>query len=150
MSSEEESEEEETMSLDDIQNEFKAKVGHKPHSIQQMLAFCKQNNYPQKFRDINTWWPTRPEPEEKPKQKAINADDYKDPNDKGGNDDDEDNDEEEEDDDDNKDEPKEEPKAEEPAAAEPEQEEDEEDEEEEEEEEEEEAPKAEEPAEELR
>merc|ERR1712154_187276 len=67
-------------SLDQVQNEFKASVGHKPHSVQQMLAYCKQNNIPWKFRDINKWWPTRPEPEEKPKQKAINADEYKDPN----------------------------------------------------------------------
>ena len=122
MSSDEESEEqEETMSLDDIQNEFKQKVGHKPHSVQQMLAFCEQNKYPQKFKDINQWWPTRPEPEEKPSQKAVNADDYKDPNDKTGNaggadddddeeDEDDDKDKEEEEEDDEPEEPKEEPK----------------------------------------
>mmetsp|Transcript_43792 Transcript_43792/g.39012 ORF Transcript_43792/g.39012 Transcript_43792/m.39012 type:complete len:133 (-) Transcript_43792:17-415(-) len=129
MSSDEESEEEETMSLDDIQNEFKAKVGNAPHSVQQMLAFCKQNKYPQKFKDINQWWPNRPDPEEKPKQKAVNADDYKDPNAQGGNDDNSENDDDEEE---QEEAPKEEPKAEEPAA-EPEQEDEEEEEEEEEE-----------------
>ena len=103
--SEEESEEsEEQMSLDDIQNDFKAKVGHKPHTVQQMLAYCKQNNYPHKFRDINQWWPTRPEPEEKPAQKAVNADDYRDPNAQGN--DDKKSDAEADEDDDVKDEPK--------------------------------------------
>eukprot|EP00483_Globobulimina_turgida_P003824 UN03832 len=77
--SEQESEEEEIPSLDDVQNQFHAKVGNKPHSVQQMLAFCKQNDIPLKFSDINKWWPTRPEPEEKPFEQAINADDYKDP-----------------------------------------------------------------------
>eukprot|EP01083_Nonionella_stella_P166873 559291_1 len=85
--SEEESEEEEILSLDAVQNEFKAKVGNKPHSVQQMLAFCKQNNIPWKFRDINQWWPTRPEPEERPAQIAVNADDYKADNENGNDND---------------------------------------------------------------
>eukprot|EP01083_Nonionella_stella_P154250 496775_1 len=75
------SEEEEIISLDEVQNKFAEKVGHKPHSVQKKLAYSKQNNIPHKFRDINKWWPTRPEPEAKPVQKAVNADDYKDPQD---------------------------------------------------------------------
>eukprot|EP00485_Elphidium_margaritaceum_P010822 CAMPEP_0202688720 /NCGR_PEP_ID=MMETSP1385-20130828/4179_1 /ASSEMBLY_ACC=CAM_ASM_000861 /TAXON_ID=933848 /ORGANISM="Elphidium margaritaceum" /LENGTH=164 /DNA_ID=CAMNT_0049343749 /DNA_START=150 /DNA_END=644 /DNA_ORIENTATION=+ len=74
----EEEEEQDVKSLTDIQNEFAQQVGHKPHTVQQFLAFVKQNGHPFKFKDINAWWPTRPEPEEKPKQKAINADEYKD------------------------------------------------------------------------
>ena len=62
------------MSLDEIQNEFIAKAGHKPHSVQQILAFCKQNNYSPKFRDINKWWPTRSDPEKKSGQAAIKTD----------------------------------------------------------------------------
>eukprot|EP01083_Nonionella_stella_P171115 583754_1 len=65
------SEEEEIISLDEVQNKFAEEVGHKPHSVQQMLAYCKQNNIPHKFRDINKWWPSRPEPELKPVQKAV-------------------------------------------------------------------------------
>eukprot|EP01083_Nonionella_stella_P009094 26349_1 len=80
------SEEEEIISLDEVQNKFAEEVGHKPHSVQQMLAYCKQNNIPHKFRDINKWWPSRPEPELKPVQKAVNADDYKDPRDGGDGD----------------------------------------------------------------
>merc|ERR1719192_128824 len=109
--SEEESEEEEIPTLDDVQNQFKAKVGNKPHSVQQMLAYCKQNNIPWKFRDINKWWPTRPEPEEKPKQKAINADEYKDPNAAvAASDDDNDNDSNNDDDNEQKEEASEAPK----------------------------------------
>eukprot|EP01084_Bolivina_argentea_P096151 172863_1 len=100
--SEEESEEEEILSLDAVQNEFKAKVGNKPHSVQQMLAFCKQNNIPWKFRDINQWWPTRPEPEERPAQIAVNADDYKADN-ENGNDNDNSDDENSDNDNDNND-----------------------------------------------
>jgi len=77
MSDEESEEEEEVITLDEVQRNFHKQVGHKPHSVQQLLAFCKQNNYPHKFKDINQWWPTRPDPAEKPKQQAINADDYR-------------------------------------------------------------------------
>eukprot|EP01084_Bolivina_argentea_P097049 174463_1 len=64
-------------SLNDVQNQFKLKVGHRPHSTQQLLSFCNQHNIGWKFKDIKEWWPTRPEPEEKPQQAPINADDYK-------------------------------------------------------------------------
>jgi len=73
------SEEEEVVSLDDVQVEFKTEVGHLPHSVKQLLAFCRQKKYPHKFKDINGWWPNRPSPEEKPVEKAVNADDYRDP-----------------------------------------------------------------------
>jgi len=98
--SEEEESEEEVKSLDDIQNEFYAEVGHKPHTVKQLLAYCKQKETGHKFKDINQWWPNRPEPEEKPQQKAVNADDYKDPNEQpaAANDDDDDDDDDEEDD----------------------------------------------------
>jgi len=97
--SEEEESEEEVKSLDDIQNEFYAEVGHKPHTVKQLLAYCKQKETGHKFKDINQWWPNRPEPEEKPQQKAVNADDYKDPNEQpaAANDDDDDDDDEEDD-----------------------------------------------------
>merc|ERR1719410_1837640 len=93
--------EEELKSLDDIQNEFYAEVGHKPHTVKQLLAYCKQKETGHKFKDINGWWPNRPEPEEKPQQKAVNADDYKDPNEQpaAANDDDDEEDDEKENDD---------------------------------------------------
>jgi len=77
--SEEESEPE-IPSLDDVQNEFFTEVGHKPHTVKQLLAYCKQHDTGHKFKDINQWWPNRPEPEEKPQEAAVNADDYKDAN----------------------------------------------------------------------
>jgi len=77
--SEEESEPE-IPSLDDVQNEFFTEVGHKPHTVKQLLAYCKQHGTGHKFKDINQWWPNRPEPEEKPQEAAVNADDYKDAN----------------------------------------------------------------------
>ena len=58
--------------LDDVQEEFFQEVGHKPHSVRQLLAFCQQKSTGHKFKDINKWWPTRPEPEEKPLQEPIN------------------------------------------------------------------------------
>merc|ERR1712083_27478 len=81
MGDSEEEESEDLPTLDDVQNDFFAEVGHKPHTVKQLLAYCKQQGTGHKFKDINQWWPNRPEPEEKPQQKAINADDYKDPND---------------------------------------------------------------------
>merc|ERR1719361_1684156 len=84
--------EEEVKSLDDIQNDFYAEVGHKPHTVKQLLAYCKQKETGHKFKDINQWWPNRPEPEEKPQQKAVNADDYKDPNEAAAADNGDDND----------------------------------------------------------
>ena len=63
----------EDKSLDDIQQEFSRKIGHKPHTVKQLLNFCNQNDYGYNFRAINKWWPTRPEPEEKPLQQAVNA-----------------------------------------------------------------------------
>jgi len=102
--SEEEDSEPEIPSLDDVQNEFYAEVGHKPHTVKQLLAYCKQHETGHKFKDINQWWPNRPEPEEKPAAVAVNADDYKDPNEvaaaKSGDDDDDDGGDDEDEDDD--------------------------------------------------
>merc|ERR1711870_154675 len=92
-------EEEDLKSLDDIQNDFYAEVGHKPHTVKQLLAYCKQKNTGHKFKDINGWWPNRPEPEEKPQQKAVNADDYKEPNEAAAADNGDDNDDDDEEDD---------------------------------------------------
>merc|ERR1712157_300722 len=84
----------EPRSLDDIQNDFYEKMKHRPHSVKQMLAFCQQNQTGHKWRDINQWWPNRPEPESKPVEKAVNADEYnKDPNAADKSDEDEDEDE---------------------------------------------------------
>ena len=83
MSDEEGSEasEPEMQSLDDVQEAFYEKMKHRPHSVKQLLAYCQQNKTGHKWRDINQWWPNRPDPEEKPVEKAVNADEYnKDPN----------------------------------------------------------------------
>jgi len=103
--SEEEESEPEIPSLDDVQNEFFAEVGHKPHTVKQLLAYCKQHETGHKFKDINQWWPNRPEPEEKPVEAAVNADDYKEANDIGAakSDDDNDDDGDDEEDDDKED-----------------------------------------------
>jgi len=82
MSDEEGSEPEEQQesggkSLDQVYVEFKDKIGHYPHDIKQLLAYCKNNNYPYKFVQIKDFWPKRPNPEAKPKPKAVNADQYK-------------------------------------------------------------------------
>eukprot|EP01083_Nonionella_stella_P242509 845883_1 len=47
------------MSLDEVQLEFKENIGHKPHSVQQMLAYCQQNNIHHSYKSITKWWPTR-------------------------------------------------------------------------------------------
>jgi len=68
-----------TPDLTEVYETFRKEVGHYPHSIQQLFAYCKQKNYPYKFVDCNKFWPRRPNPETKPQNKAINADEYKDP-----------------------------------------------------------------------
>ena len=68
---------ERNMSLDDIQIAFRNQIGHNPHTVKQLLTFVKQQQYPYKFKDIKAWWPSRPNPEEKPVEKAVNADEYK-------------------------------------------------------------------------
>merc|ERR1711933_124796 len=71
---------------------FYAKMKHRPHNYKQILAYCQQNKTGHKFKDVKQWWPNRPDPEEKPAEKAVNADEYnKDPN--AVNDDASDNDE---------------------------------------------------------
>ena len=64
------------ITLDQIQEDFYKEVGHRPHSVKQMLAYCQQKGTGKKFKDVKEWWPTRPNPEDKPKQEAINANDY--------------------------------------------------------------------------
>eukprot|EP01083_Nonionella_stella_P237006 831853_1 len=54
---------EDIVSLNEIQSKFTKDVGHKPHTIKQILAYCNQNKIPVKYRDINEWWPTRPDPQ---------------------------------------------------------------------------------------
>ncbi|ETO19381.1 hypothetical protein RFI_17851 [Reticulomyxa filosa] len=66
-----------TKSLDDISREFKEKIGHYPHDVKQVLAYCKQQNYPYKFAEINKWWPGRENKEDKKIGKRVNADEYK-------------------------------------------------------------------------
>merc|ERR1712129_595695 len=74
---------------------FYAAMKHRPHSVKQMLAYRRQNTTGHKWRDINQWWPSRPDPEVKPMEKAVNADEYnKDANAQDNDsDDDDDNDE---------------------------------------------------------
>jgi len=69
-----------TKSLDDISKEFKDAVGHYPHDVKQVLAYCKQKNYPYKFAEINKWWPGRENKESKQQAKPVNADEYKEEN----------------------------------------------------------------------
>jgi len=71
---------EQAKSLDDISREFNQTVGHFPHTVQQLLSYCKQKSYPYKFTEINKWWPSREMKEEKKKIKPVNADEYKDEN----------------------------------------------------------------------
>lgn len=75
--SDDESENENQPSLDDVQLQFKTEIGHAPHTVKQMLHYCKQQKNGYKFSDINKWWPSRSNPEKKKAEKAVNADDYK-------------------------------------------------------------------------
>jgi len=63
-------ENEQTVSMDEIYENFKKELGHYPHTVQQLLSYSKQKNYPYKFVDYNKFWPQRPNPEIKPKNKA--------------------------------------------------------------------------------
>ena len=77
MSDSENESENDAPSLDDISIEFNKKVGHFPHSVKQLLAFCKQNEYPYKFSQINSYWPNRTQKVDKPDEVPINASDFK-------------------------------------------------------------------------
>merc|ERR1712129_574730 len=84
---------------------FYAAMKHRPHSVKQMLAYCRQNTTGHKWRDINQWWPSRPDPEVKPMEKAVNADEYNKDANAQDNDSDDDNDESDKDEDDKKEQP---------------------------------------------
>lgn len=66
-----------TKSLDDVQDDFFAEVGHKPTTAKVLLAYCKQKGTGHKFSDVNKWWPNRPEPAAKSELKPTKAQDYK-------------------------------------------------------------------------
>mmetsp|Transcript_41278 Transcript_41278/g.67907 ORF Transcript_41278/g.67907 Transcript_41278/m.67907 type:complete len:808 (-) Transcript_41278:226-2649(-) len=59
--------------LNEVQLQFEEKMGHLPHTISQMLHYCKHNKLQYKFRDIKQWWPHRANPTNKPEAPAINA-----------------------------------------------------------------------------
>ena len=62
--------------LNALQINFKEDVGHVPHTMEQMLVYCKQKELPYKFSEVKCWWPQRSNPTKKPKQSAMNAADY--------------------------------------------------------------------------
>jgi len=70
-------ENEQAVSMNEIYENFKKELGHYPHTVQQLLSYSKQKNYPYKFVDYNKFWPQRPNPEIKPKIKPVNSNDYK-------------------------------------------------------------------------
>ena len=47
------------MSLEEVYHKFKESVGHFPHTQAQLLAYCKTNSHPYKFKDIREFWPDR-------------------------------------------------------------------------------------------
>eukprot|EP01084_Bolivina_argentea_P219451 372199_1 len=51
-----------THQLDNIEAQFTQQIGHEPHTVQQMLNFCRHNNFGLKYKDINQWWLKRAEP----------------------------------------------------------------------------------------
>eukprot|EP01084_Bolivina_argentea_P066943 122029_1 len=64
-------------SLDDIQIQFKQKVGHEPRSVHQMVAYCKQNQFPYNFKDIKKWWQNKPQSQsQKPKHKKPKTNEF--------------------------------------------------------------------------
>ena len=67
----------ERLSLNHIQHDFNIEIGHAPHSVKQMFNFCKQKGYKWKYSEINSWFPTRPDPQSKPKEKPVNLGVYK-------------------------------------------------------------------------
>jgi len=70
-------ENDQTVSMNEIYESFRKELGHYPHTVQQLLSYSKQKNHPYKFVDYNKFWPSRPNPEIKPKPKPVNSNDYK-------------------------------------------------------------------------
>eukprot|EP00483_Globobulimina_turgida_P006661 UN06671 len=48
-----------TLSLDDVERRFYHKIKHHPRDIKQLLSFCQQNNYQFGYKAIKTWWVNR-------------------------------------------------------------------------------------------
>ena len=47
------------ISLEEVYQKFKDSVGFFPRTRAQLLAYCKTNNHPYKFKDIRDFWPDR-------------------------------------------------------------------------------------------
>jgi len=53
-------ENDQSVSMSDIYENFKKELGNYPHTVQQLLSYSKQKNFPYKFVDYNKFWPARP------------------------------------------------------------------------------------------